>query len=393
MLIAGEPSGDLLAAELVGSIRAEAAAIPQSKLDAPRFFGAGGPQMAAAGVELAFDLTQHSVIGLWEVVRNYATFRRFFNQLLALACERKPGVIVCVDYQGFNSRFARAVRERSRRFAGWRPKLVQYVSPQVWASRPGRAQRLADTVDLLISIVPFEKPWYAERVPRLRVEFVGHPIVGRHGNADATDASNDSAPSTLRHSPSTPRVLLLPGSRVGELKRHIPPMLEAVRIIRRELPAVTFCMVLPGEDLKPLANHAAALGVAMQVGGLGAALREATVAIASTGTVTLECAWFGVPAVALYKTSGLTYMIGRQLVTVDFLAMPNLLAGREVFPEFVQNAATGGNLAHAALDLLRDDSRRASVKEQLAKVVASLGPPGASNRAAKAVLNCVDLSG
>jgi len=381
MLIAGEPSGDLLGAELVAALKLELAATPHSSLLTPHFFGAGGPKMSSAGVELALDLTQHSVIGLWEVVKNYAKFRRIFNQLLALACERKPDVIVCVDFQGFNSRFEAAVRKRCRGVAGWQPKIVQYVSPQVWASRPGRAHRLAANVDLLLSIIPFEKQWYAERVPQLRVEFVGHPIVERHGvQSPKSKVQGDAS-----------EVLLLPGSRVGELKRHLPPMLEAVRIIQREAPAAKFCMVLPGEELNRLASDASALRVGMQVGGLAEALRTATVAIASTGTVTLECAWFGVPTVALYKTSGLTYIIGRQLVTVNFLAMPNLLADEEVFPEFIQNAATGGNLAHAALDLLRDEARRAAVKQKLAKVVSSLGPPGASNRAAKAVLKCAGV--
>jgi lipid-A-disaccharide synthase len=385
MLIAGEPSGDLLAAELVTALRAELSA-------APHFFGAGGPKLAQAGVELALDLTQHSVIGLWEAVSNYPKFRRYFNQLLTLASERRPDIVVCVDYQGFNSRFAAAVRERCRGIAGWTPRIVQYVSPQVWASRPGRAKRLAANVDLLLSIIPFEKAWYGERVPELKVEVVGHPIVDRYhaGGRGSTRAKMTDGAGV---EPGPPMVLLLPGSRVGELKRHLPPMLDAVREIQREEPAATFRMVLPSEGLKKLADEASALRVEVQVGGLADALRAATVAIASTGTVTLECAWFGVPTVAFYKTSGLTYAVGKRLVTVKFLAMPNLLAGESVFPEFVQHEATGPNLARAALALLRDEPRRRAVKAQLAKVVESLGPPGASNRAAKAVLKCAGVTG
>ena len=142
--------------------------------------------MAAAGVELAFDLTQHSVIGISDVLKKYFKFRRLFNQLLALAIERKPDVVIGVDYGGFNLRFGQAVKAyvRDNPFSKWNPKIVQFVSPQVWASRPGRADKLARDYDLLLSIFPFEKDWYAKRVPQLRVEFVGHPMIGRFANDD-----------------------------------------------------------------------------------------------------------------------------------------------------------------------------------------------------------------
>ena len=185
MLIAGEASGDLLAAELVSALRAPSSILhPPSS---PVFFGAGGAKMAAAGVELAFDLTQHSVIGFSDVLKNYFKFRRLFNQLLALAIERKPDVVIGVDFGGFNLRFGHAVREylRDNPFSKWNPKIVQFVSPQVWASRPGRADLLAADYDLLLSIFPFEKAWYARRAPKLRVEFVGHPMIGRFGKAES----------------------------------------------------------------------------------------------------------------------------------------------------------------------------------------------------------------
>ena len=221
MLIAGEPSGDALAAELVKALRQESAVNPPAASRQPQFFGAGGAKMAGAGVELAFDMTPHSVIGLWEVVKNYGKFKRLFDQLVALAFERRPEVIVCVDFSGFNRRFARQIRweleVRRATHADWRPKIVQYVSPQVWASRPGRARAMARDFDLLLAIFPFEQAWYAERVPELKVEFVGHPIVERHQGQS----------SKLKAQSSKPCVLLLPGSRVGELKRHLPVMLGA----------------------------------------------------------------------------------------------------------------------------------------------------------------------
>ncbi len=405
MIIAGEPSGDALAAELVQALRAEAKfrchpAVPELAL-----FGAGGPKLAAAGVELAVDMTQHAVIGLWEVVKNYAKFRRIFDDLLALAEERQPALLVCVDFSGFNRRFAQAVRKRAARTNGqWNPRIVQYVSPQVWASRPGRAARMADDYDLLLTLFPFEKDWYAKRAPKLCVECVGHPLLDRFAEWRSLP---EPRPRPVGH-----LTLLLPGSRPGELARHLPPMLDAARRISAEVDS-GFLVVLPSEALLPVfARHcrpfvmdqaslreesvtslaqAGALarqvcrGLDVQIGGLPGALSTATIAIASTGTVTLECAFFKVPTVALYKTSWITYQIGKRIVTVNFLAMPNLLAGKEVFPEFVQDAATGQNIAAAALNLLRNPGRRVEMQSQLGDVVASLGVAGANARAAKAV--------
>jgi lipid-A-disaccharide synthase len=374
MLIAGETSGDLLASELASALR--------RTLPDAAFFGAGGPSMSAAGVELAFDLTRHAVIGISDVLQNYLKFRRLFKQLLALAVERQPDVVIGVDYGGFNLRFGHAVKEYARYDSSeWRPRIVQFVSPQVWASRPGRADLLAADYDLLLSIFPFEKEWYAKRAPKLRVEFVGHPMVDRlkaEGGKQKAEKSADS-----------PNILLLPGSRAGELQRHLPVMFGALKLIQAKLPGAKFKMVLPGEKLKKLAGGPPALlpGVEIQVGHLPDALARADVAIASTGTVTMECAFFGVPAVTLYKTSWMTYEIARRLVTVKSLTMPNLLAGGEVYPEFVQNDATPETIAAAALELLQNAPRRQKIKSQLEEVVSSLGGPGATNRAAAAILS------
>src|SRR5690349_7979504 len=275
MLIAGEASGDLLASELVLALRQQ---WPDS-----RFIGAGGPKMKAAGVHLAFDLTQHSVIGISDVLKNLLTYRELFNQLLALACKQKPEAVIGVDYGGFNLRFGHAVRQRARKSRGaWNPKIIQFVSPQVWASRPGRAKRLARDYDLLLSIFPFEKDWYAKRVPKLRVEFVGHPMVDRFN-------PEERAPRTPA---SGNRILLLPGSRESELKRHLPVMLGALKLIQAKLPESQVKMVLPNAAL---AQQAKSLNLPReletQVGNLPQALAAADLAIASTGTVTMECAF------------------------------------------------------------------------------------------------------
>ena len=335
--------------------------------------------MAAAGVELAFDLTQYSVIGIEGVLKHYFKFRRLFNQLLALAIECKPDVVIGVDYGGFNLRFGHAVKEYVRKHPGnWNPKIVQFVSPQVWASRPGRADLLAADYDLLLSIFPFEKDWYARHAPKLRVEFVGHPMVERF---------KGQGPKSKVQSP--PTVLLLPGSRTGELKRHLPVMTGALRLIQMKLPGVRAKMVLPGEKLKELAGGPPALppGVEIQIGNLSPALAEADAAIASTGTVTMECAFFGVPTVTLYKTSRLNYEIAKRIVTVKWATMPNILVNAEIFPEFIQSSATPENVSRAALELLQNESRRQQIKAQLAKIISSLGEPGASRRAASAILS------
>ena len=390
MVIAGEPSGDTLAAELVKSLRGawvEKGASPshdpqplETGLDS-RFFGAGGSRMAEAGVELAFDMTEHAVVGLVEVLKSYGKFKRLFNQLLQLAFERQPDAILCVDFSGFNRRFARAVkrgvRERRGPFRNWDPKIVQYVSPQVWASRPGRARAMARDFDLVLSIFPFEKAWYAEHAPQLPVEFVGHPIVDRYAVAGAVRDPGEAAPT----------VLLLPGSRVGELKRHLPVMLSALEKMQSVQPDLRARMVLPNDTLARLARtFSGPAGVEIDVGALANALARADLAIASTGTVTMECAFFGVPTVAIYKTSWSTYQIGKRIIRVRHLAMPNLLAGKTVYPELIQNDATSEAIARESLELLNDPARRTRVKAELATVIGSLGGPGASRRAAQAVL-------
>ena len=394
MLIAGEASGDLLAAELVGALKEEAARIaPLPEPDyqplhtslEPRFFGAGGPRMAAAGVDLAFDMTQHAIIGLSDVVRNLLKFRRLFHQLYKLALEREPDAIICVDFSGFNRRFAQAIKKHVRKrldwFHDWNPRIVQYVSPQVWASREGRAYQMAKDYDLVLSLFSFEKDWYARRVPELRVDFVGHPMLDRYANIKRPA---DSEPG--KKGP-TAQALLLPGSRPSELKRHLPVMLGALEKMTAAIPGLRAAMVSPDTTLEQQArSFPLPSNLDLQVGGLPEALGSADVAIASTGTVTMECAWFGVPTVALYKTSWSTYEIAKRLVKVKYLAMPNLMAEEPIFPEFIQNAATAENIAKAALDLLHNEARRRQIKARLAEITSSLGTPGASHRAAQAIL-------
>jgi len=391
MIVAGEASGDRLAAELVGALREavgdrEAIYGPdQQPLRAPllpRFFGAGGPRMAAAGVELAFDMTAHSVVGISGVIRDLMKFRRLFHILLRLALERQPDLIICVDFSGFNRRLAAAIRKAVRSQAGifknWQPRIVQFVSPQVWASRESRVHQIARDYDLLLCIFPFEKEWYAQRVPQLPVEFVGHPMVGRFARVGCDDRKEAGA---------RPKVVLLPGSRLGEIRRHIPLVTAAAKRIGERLPA-TFCMVLPTKELVRQfeAEVRAVPGITLQAGNVEHALRGAALAITKSGTITMECAFLGVPALVFYKTSALNYWIGKRIVKVKYLAMPNLLAKELVFPEFIQHAATPEAISEAAIRLLENREQQQQVRARLKDIVATLGAPGAVLRGAQAIL-------
>lgn len=378
MFIAGEASGDALGAELVLALRQRLSG-REAKV-----FGVGGPQMQAAGVELIFDFTQNAVFGL-EAFTRLLEFRRRFKHLLQVAIERTPDAIVCVDFAGFNRRFARAVKDHVRQRRGspgnWEPKIIQYVSPQVWASRPGRADKLAKDIDLLLAIFPFEKAWYARRTPNLRVEFVGHPMIDRYA---------EKLPVTEKSfSSDAPTIVVLPGSRPTELKRHLPIMNEVLRLIRAAKPNARAVMVL-SERMTAMARE---LGLPKEIevqSSLADALVGADLAIAKSGTVTLECAYFGVPTVVMYKTSMATYAIAKRIVNVKWVAMPNILADEEVVPEFVQGDATPANIARAALELLNDGTRRTTVKAKLRSIAVSLGAAGASRRAAEEIVRLIE---
>lgn len=374
MIIAGEASGDTLAAELVRELRQKAGA-EGSRIE---FFGAGGARMAAEGVELRLDLASHAVVGIIEVLKNYRKFKAFFDDLLQLAEDRRPEVVILVDYPGFNLRFAKALKERAATISGWKPRVIFYVSPQIWAWHESRIHQIARDIDLLLTIFPFEKDWYRARKPDFRVEFVGHPLVDRFRDF--------SAPAPLPPS-AGPVVALLPGSRVRELRKHLPAMIEGVRLLQAER-KLDVRMVLPNEALKELARSflSGNDSVTLQIGGLAETLSIAAIAIASSGTVTMECAYFRVPTVVIYRTSASTYFLGRRFIKVKYLAMPNLLAERELYPELIQHEVTGEKIAIQAGSLLIDPARREEIKRELDRVIASLGSPGASGRAASAIL-------
>ena len=385
-LIAGETSGDTLGAELIKSIR------NQHNGKNIEFIGTGGQKMKIAGLQQLFDLTEHAVVGFWEVLKNYFKFRKLFQQLINLAIKKEPDAIVLIDYPGFNLRFARAIRNHQRQGTGafkkWQPKIIAFVSPQIWAWKENRLKQITSDFDLMLSIFPFEKSWYAKRAPNFKVEFVGHPLVDRFSIDKNKNNKTTSDPDLFT---AHPEVLLLPGSRQRELEKHLPGMLEAVKIIATEL-KIKVRIVLPNKKMLSLAKHIVPTGteIILQIGNLEESLNHAILTIASSGTVTMECAWFKVPTVVVYKTSLITYIIGKLLVKVPYVAMPNILAEEEIFPEFIQNEATPDNIAKASLRILQDSTERQKILTGLKHIASQLGEPGATNRAAKSILHSIE---
>ena len=373
MILAGEPSGDALAADLVVEIRR---AMGKGEL-IPSFFGIGGPKLKDAGVELLENMTDLTVFGMLDVARRFFHFKRIFRRVLEEAKQRQPKWIILVDYGGFNLRFAKAIRswsdKKARRFANWRPRMVYYVPPQVWASREGRAAALASAVDLVVSIFPFEKDWYRKRFPELPVKYVGDPMAARFRNFPSPADASASSP---------PQIALLPGSRPQEIRRHLPLMLEAFEeLCRRQKCQAT--VVAPNPKLTQ--QSMLPPNVKRQVSNAAEVLRRSTVAIAASGAVTRECAYLGVPAVVVYKLPWLDYQIAKRAVKIRHIAMPNILAGETIFPELIQNAATPKAIAQEALRLL-DSEERIRIAAVLKRLTSSLGPPGASRRAAQEII-------
>jgi lipid-A-disaccharide synthase len=353
MFIAGEASGDAHAAELIKALRAQPPDV--------NIFGAGGPKMKAAGMELLLDLTEHAVVGLVEVLKNYGKFHRIFWDLVREAEKRKPDAVVLVDFPGFNLRFAAQMKKRGI-------KVIYYISPQLWAWHANRAKQIERDVDLMLAIFPFEKDWYAKHAPKLRVEFVGHPFAERIQNSEVRSQKSENL------------VLLLPGSREREVAKIFPIMARVVDLMPADL---KFVAAAVNAQSAAMMKHPE---VTVEIGNAHDLMQRAALAITASGTATMECAFFGCPMIVVYKVNWLTYLIGRMVVTVNWLAMPNVIAGRGIVPEFIQYAAKPNMIARQALELLQDAYRRETMRHELAAVVDSLGGRGASDRTAQIVL-------
>ena len=379
MLVAGEASGDAHAASLVRALR-EAATHTNFE-----FFGATGAQMRAAGVESIVDTDTLSIMGIWEVGSVLPKFLRAFRDLKQAATARRPDAVVLIDWPEFNLRLARWLHRRGFR-------VIYYVSPQVWAWRSYRAHSIRRDVDLLLSILPFEKEWYAARgMPH--VEYVGHPLVGN------VKPIFDREEFCRRHEldPAQPLITFLPGSRHKELLRILPPMLDAGARISKTRPDIQFVLVIapnrdPAEAQQIISQRqAGSLPGTMRViqDETREALAASDAAAIASGTATLEAALLGTPMVIVYKESAINWHVLGRLIQVDNYGLVNLVAGREVVTELMQNDLNGEELARELLDLLEPE-RNQTIRNELQDVSAKLGEPGASCRSAEKILQFLD---
>jgi lipid-A-disaccharide synthase len=364
-LIAGEASGDARGVELMRALRQQVAEV--------EFFGAGGPQMRALAGGDFFDWAHEAVVGLWDVLKKYGYFRAQFDRMLDEIDRVQPDALVLIDYPGFNHRLAKAARKR-------RPgmKIIDYISPQVWAWNRGRIPKMARYLDLMLCIFPFEKPLY--EASGLPTEFVGHPML------------ESLAAKRLAEPRETDLVALLPGSRGKEVRKIFPVMLESARRMRAQNPSLHFAAAAASEALATEMRALAGDLCDIRVGTAHELMQRATAGMVCSGTATLESAYFGLPMVILYKVAWLTWVVGKQLVRVPFLGMPNILAGRQIVQEFLQDAAKPEEIARAVLALVNDPAARTAQQRELASVIALLGEPGAGIRAAQAILHSLHPS-
>lgn len=358
-IVAGETSGDARASEVVRELLTIDPAI--------QIIGAGGPKLSAQATQ-PFDnwIAEAGVLGLWDVLKNYAYFRRKFHGMLTAIAAENPNAILLIDYPGFNLRLARALRSRHPTL-----KIIYYISPQVWAWNRGRIPKMAKILDLMLCIFPFEKPLY--EASGLRTEFVGHPLIEQL----ALERTNTPRDPTL--------VGLFPGSREREVKRIFPAMAGAAAAILKSNPDLRFeaaaASEAHAESMKSLAKEAG-VEITVTVGKAHDLMQRATVGMVCSGTATLEAACFGLPYCLVYKIAWLTYEVGKRLVKVPHLGIINILAGKTVVREFIQSAATPAALADEMLRLINNPDARADLTADLQKTVAMLDGTGAAARAA-----------
>jgi lipid-A-disaccharide synthase len=361
--VAGEASADNHGAALMRALR-------QHNVDL-RFAGRGGPHMkSVAGDEFQNWIDKSGVLGLWEVIKQYGYFRKQFHETLREIESAAPNAVVLIDYPGFNLRLAGALRKRTPG-----QKIIYYISPQVWAWNHGRIKKMARWLDLMLCIFPFEAELYNES--GLRTIFVGHPMIERL-REKKIEIQRDMA-----------LVGLFPGSRAREVRKNFPIVLKATRELRRSKPNLRFEVAAASGELARAMK--AMLGaedrhVEIKVGQAAEIMQRAFVGIVASGSATLEAAYFRLPFALVYKVAPLTYLAGRLLVRVKYLGMPNVLADKEVVPEFIQHRAQPREIAKVLEQLIYDPHARQEMISEFDKIAAQLGERGASERAAKGIL-------
>jgi lipid-A-disaccharide synthase len=374
MVSCGEASGDLYAEGLAQALRAIDPAVG--------VFGFGGPRLQAAGADLVGTYSGVSVTGLVEAAAVVGRAWDMLRRLREAASARRPNVFVAIDFPDFNLRLLPAIH-------ALHIPIVYYVSPQLWAWRPGRIETLKRYVTRMAVIFPFERELYERAgVP---VEFVGHPLVERA----ATTSPRTTWLAGIGLSPDRPVVAWLPGSRPNEVRRILPVLCATAPEVARQVPGVQFVIAraLNLDDAlfaRVATVRQSGIAVAIADDATDEVLSAADVVVTASGTATVQTALHGRPMVIVYGLSALTYAIGKQFVRVPSYGMPNLIAGRPIVPELIQRHFTTDNLARETVSLLTDSARADRMRADLAEVRRALGEPGASMRVARTVL---DVSG
>ncbi len=369
MFSAGEASGDLHGANLARALRE---LDPQVEL-----LGMGGKEMETAGVDIVYDIKNLGVIGVGEILRKIPFFFRLRDFLVGTMRREKPDVLVCIDYPGFNMRLIKVAK------AAGIP-VVYYILPTIWAWHKSRGKTIAKYTDLAISLFPFEAKMYEDM--GTNVIYTGHPLVDTvHATMSRREAC---AYFGLDERKKT--VLLMPGSRVQEVRGLLPCMLEAAKLIRQEAGDVQFILprastideVLLDELIKP-----SGIDVTIGEDRVYDMMNLSTAAIAASGTATLETALMGLPTLLVYRVNRLTYWLSKVLVHIDSIGLPNIIMGHRVIPELWQDEVTPGNIAAAMVPMITDKARREALHESLAAVRRTMGKPGAVQRTAQAILD------
>jgi lipid-A-disaccharide synthase len=365
---AGESSGDQHAANMFLELKQRSPAI--------RGLGMGGAKMRQAGIDVRYDSAGIGVIGLVEILKHYGEIRRALNLLKQIIVQEKPDLLVCVDYKEFNLKLARFAKSRG-------VKVLFYVSPQVWAWRPGRVVTYGKAIDMMAVIFPFETKYYeAEHVP---VRYVGHPSVDKVHPQRSRSADFELFGLDL----GRPVVGILPGSRGNEIKRILPVMLAAAAKLAAQRPELQF--VLPQADSISDAELAAHLGdsaLAIKIVKQQPydAIQCCDAVMTTSGTASLEIALLGVPMVIVYRLAGFSYWLGKRLVKIPFIGLPNIIAGKTIVKELIQAELTPDNLAAEIVQLLADGDYRQRCLTELQAVKQQLGDGGGSRNMAELAL-------
>ena len=341
-------------------------ALAEARGETVEFHGAGGPEMRALSPAIQ-DWSGEAVVGLWDVLKKYPYFRRQLDAMLGEIVALKPDAVILIDYPGFNLRMARALKRRDPAL-----RVIYYISPQVWAWNRGRIPQMARTLDLMLCIFPFEKALYEQS--GLKTEFVGHPMLDSLAEKKGAQPREETL------------VGLFPGSRKKEVSRIFPVLLKTAQAMRASRPELRFEAAAANEALAATMRvMAAGSPVTVRLGAYHALMNRAAVGMVASGTATLEATFFEMPFVLVYRVAPLTWWIGKRLVRVPFLGIANILAGREIIREFLQEAAEPAALADELLSMLNNPDKRAAQQAEFRQVVAGLGSGGASGRAAEAI--------